>query len=131
MWIHLCVFVLSRRPPGSTRTDTLSYTTLVRSVWPANTSSASRPSIGAASAVCSERGLRSHGNRRALTVRDAQCASSASRSEEHTAELQSLMRIAYAVFCLKQKPHQTPCQHLYSEITDRNTLQYKHGRTTT
>src|SRR3546814_6091208 len=30
------------------------------------------------------------------------------RSEEHTSELQSLMRISYAVFCLKKKPHHTP-----------------------
>src|SRR3546814_8983990 len=32
------------------------------------------------------------------------------RSEEHTSELQSLMRISYAVFCLKQKNEQTPAQ---------------------
>src|SRR3546814_1142045 len=31
------------------------------------------------------------------------------RSEEHTSELQSLMRISYAVFCLKKKKHHTPC----------------------
>src|SRR3546814_1236708 len=35
-------------------------------------------------------------------------ARAASRSEEHTSELQSLMRISYAVFCLKQKKHKTP-----------------------
>src|SRR3546814_1700950 len=35
------------------------------------------------------------------------------RSEEHTSELQSLMRISYAVFCLKKKKHPTYKQHLY------------------
>src|SRR3546814_7165820 len=39
------------------------------------------------------------------------------RSEEHTSELQSLMRISYAVFCLKKKKKQTQIQHTYkSEI---------------
>src|SRR3546814_4898954 len=81
----LCFFLMIRRPPRSTRTDTLfPYTTLFRStamllrqcglclapswpwlalVWPAEPQ----------------------------------------RSEEHTSELQSLMRISYAVFCLKKK----------------------------
>src|SRR3546814_7826853 len=75
-----------RRPPRSTRTDTLfPYTTLFRSP-PATTASptASRVSASGRSA--------------------RQCQNSAaSRSEEHTSELQSLMRISYAVFCLKKK----------------------------
>src|SRR3546814_4785123 len=71
-----------RRPPRSTRTDTLfPYTTLFRS------------------------------DRRAPAVAPASCARCATfrgcgrarRSEEHTSELQSLMRISYAVFCLKKK----------------------------
>src|SRR3546814_5130596 len=37
------------------------------------------------------------------------------RSEEHTSELQSLMRISYAVFCLKKKTHQT---NILSDVTD-------------
>src|SRR3546814_9995341 len=75
-----------RRPPRSTRTDTLfPYTTLFRSTryppW----------------CVC-------------VCARDARvsCIQRAcvTRSEEHTSELQSLMRISYAVFCLKKKkPH--------------------------
>src|SRR3546814_5815692 len=44
----------------------------------------------------------------------------ASRSEEHTSELQSLMRISYAVFCLKKKTHHTPhntlTQHKLPEL---------------
>src|SRR3546814_16999684 len=72
-------FLMIRRPPRSTRTDTLfPYTTLFRSLpGPVR---ASRASGGP-------------GPRR----------SSCGRSEEHTSELQSLMRISYAVFCLKKK----------------------------
>src|SRR3546814_3984554 len=42
---------------------------------------------------------------------------SASRSEEHTSELQSLMRISYAVFCLKKKTKQT---HIHTTITSNH-----------
>src|SRR3546814_10096392 len=80
-----------RRPPRSTRTDTLfPYTTLFRS--PSGTShSRRRPSTWSM--------------RRPPTCRsDARSISmNAARSEEHTSELQSLMRISYAVFCLKKK----------------------------
>src|SRR3546814_17098286 len=75
-------FLMIRRPPRSTRTDTLfPYTTLFRSLlaalaWPA------------------------------AHARDA-APQPAPRSEEHTSELQSLMRISYAVFCLKKKKKMT------------------------
>src|SRR3546814_5242441 len=77
-----------RRPPRSTRTDTLfPYTTLFRS------SLAFPPAI-----PC---GLRSNSMRMAQSPI---CGLTACRrSEEHTSELQSLMRISYAVFCLKKK----------------------------
>src|SRR3546814_10371464 len=42
-----------------------------------------------------------------LSIRARACRQSVRRSEEHTSELQSLMRISYAVFCLKQKTHNT------------------------
>src|SRR3546814_1287390 len=72
-----------RRPPRSTRTDTLfPYTTLFRSAAPAIAST------GAAG--------HSHARRPANHI-------GRTRSEEHTSELQSLMRISYAVFCLKKK----------------------------
>src|SRR3546814_14679737 len=75
-------FVMIRRPPRSTRTDTLfPYTTLFRS--PA------APAPG-------PRG------RSPLRQGGHHCRN-ARRSEEHTSELQSLMRISYAVFCLKKK----------------------------
>src|SRR3546814_5764464 len=40
------------------------------------------------------------------------------RSEEHTSELQSLMRISYAVFCLKKKKHQTIRASAYTRVTN-------------
>src|SRR3546814_5120861 len=87
-----------RRPPRSTRTDTLfPYTTLFRSLIllpPAPIRKNSKPPSNAP------------------TPSARRCAASSSpppaqprrnRSEEHTSELQSLMRISYAVFCLKKK----------------------------
>src|SRR3546814_9981304 len=69
-----------RRPPRSTRTDTLfPYTTLFRSRSPSRCG------------VCGRAGS------------DPRPGPTMSRSEEHTSELQSLMRISYAVFCLKKK----------------------------
>src|SRR3546814_6196324 len=47
-----------------------------------------------------------------------------SRSEEHTSELQSLMRISYAVFCLKKKTHEIPHQHA-AQHNDKHT-KHKH-----
>src|SRR3546814_5040258 len=85
-----------RRPPGSTRTDTLfPSTTLFRS-WSLDRclgfSSSPRTSVSfgifldrSNAAPCHAADMRSR------------------RSEEHTSELQSLMRISYAVFCLKKK----------------------------
>src|SRR3546814_10583693 len=78
-----------RRPPGSTRSDTLCpYTTLFRSVvaWEGRF----RVDL-VADALAKRQDLRVADRLRI------------ERSEEHTSELQSLMRISYAVFCLKQK----------------------------
>src|SRR3546814_1777179 len=86
------IFLMIRRPPRSTRTDTLfPYTTLFRSVhgwrpgsrvicWPASSSV-----------------------EQARTRRPSPRRTQQSRSEEQTSELQSLMRISYAVFCLTKK----------------------------
>src|SRR3546814_15299234 len=93
--MSVCVFflLLTRRPPRSTRPYTLfPYTTLSRS----RRGSRRRP----------------HGGRQRLPRGDRRGAPQArgddrgggnGRSEEHTSELQSLMRISYAVFCLKKK----------------------------
>src|SRR3546814_3346486 len=80
-----------RRPPRSTRTDTLfPYTTLFRS------RPGARSRQSAQGAVSYDRDRRRRGGRGGDD-------DGAPRSEEHTSELQSLMRISYAVFCLKKK----------------------------
>src|SRR3546814_19355223 len=88
LWdVHACVcfywffFLMIRRPPRSTRTDTLfPYTTLFRSSLNSTISGIDCTPISPGTPVFSMM-----------------------RSEEHTSELQSLMRISYAVFCLKKK----------------------------
>src|SRR3546814_1625921 len=87
-----------RRPPRSTRTDTLfPYTTLFRSS--ARYGLHRRPQTP--SSPCRSRSRQ--GCRPASPHRPASPAIWRARSEEHTSELQSLMRISYAVFCLKKK----------------------------
>src|SRR3546814_5203615 len=84
-------FLMIRRPPRSTRTDTLfPYTTLFRSTRQRWTKP--RPSQ-----------LPSPRPNRSAEPRVRSAAGMTTRSEEHTSELQSLMRISYAVFCLKKK----------------------------
>src|SRR3546814_1817146 len=96
-----------RRPPRSTRTDTLfPYTTLFRS-RDATAACGSAAGISAAggSALAiggsASTGVTAAG--RTLVGGRASGRILGSRSEEHTSELQSLMRISYAVFCLKKK----------------------------
>src|SRR3546814_16843791 len=96
IFIVLFFFLMIRRPPRSTRTDTLfPYTTLFRSLAGSgcNTGRASqaRPIPQAMIATA------------AASSVEALPRLSGERSEEHTSELQSLMRISYAVFCLKKK----------------------------
>src|SRR3546814_2622520 len=97
-----------RRPPRSTRTDTLfPYTTLFRSPRtlrrdhhaPRPLPRLPHPAIRSADAE-----PRRAADRRPFA--DAHPAAFRLRSEEHTSELQSLMRISYAVFCLKKKTTQ-------------------------
>src|SRR3546814_3550186 len=90
-----------RRPPRSTRTDTLfPYTTLFRSVQ--------RDGRGAGHPGCGRARRQSRRQPAPLPRRgdDGGKRGLFHRSEEHTSELQSLMRISYAVFCLeKQTEH--------------------------
>src|SRR3546814_9160593 len=95
----VCVFFLMiRRPPRSTRTDTLfPYTTLVRSfelVIHRRYNPAGDTQFNIVPGLL--------GVVLTLTML-VFTALSVTRSEEHTSELQSLMRISYAVFCLKKK----------------------------
>src|SRR3546814_2045616 len=104
---------MHRRTPKSTRTDTLfHYTTLVRTCLRAR----AHPALLARSMVEMD-GSRIRASRRAVTtpiaiviplsvahaVFAAASIMKGMRSEEHTSELQSLMSISYAVFCLKKK----------------------------
>src|SRR3546814_5574661 len=89
-----------RRPPRSTRTDTLfPYTTLFRSRGDAGLSRRAQDSRRLVLA----RRLQGREPRGAAPQRGGAAGALAHRSEEHTSELQSLMRISYAVFCLKKK----------------------------
>src|SRR3546814_8966032 len=119
---------MCRRPPRSTRTDTLfPYTTLFRSAYrllplcprgglslcdlPADpgaiagaAAAPGRHGAGqGASAAAVARLLRLQRGRGAAGEDREPAAPARGRSEEHTSELQSLMRISYAVFCLKKK----------------------------
>src|SRR3546814_2095555 len=115
-----------RRPPRSTRTDTLfPYTTLFRSVVDQHIDMAAEPvqrlrpkrfgrarmgEVGGDAAFLAAAGMAHdivRGKRRRDGFADAPAGAGDEdvelRSEEHTSELQSLMRISYAVFCLKKK----------------------------
>src|SRR3546814_12317042 len=97
-YVVIFFFLMIRRPPRSTRTDTLfPYTTLFRSVR------GDAANLRAASPVRRAALLRDGAARCGYPNPRAASAVPAIRSEEHTSELQSLMRISYAVFCLKKK----------------------------
>src|SRR3546814_4312189 len=125
-----------RRPPRSTRTDTLfPYTTLFRSQGlagpvdpqlraprqgrrgrrrPCGTPRSLSLDVGGAAAE-SGLGFRPHRGGKAAPGRIPRRGARSLRSEEHTSELQSLMRISYAVFCLKKK-HQLPTITILPDI---------------
>src|SRR3546814_1600403 len=125
-WCSVCscsvsvFFLMIRRPPRSTRTDTLfPYTTLFRSDhlldrrgrWrdiPGHQEC--RPATDEQDQQNQEHGCETHG-----------------RSEEHTSELQSLMRISYAVFCLKKKKRNAPIPSTsqYYDDTQNDTISNK------
>src|SRR3546814_6803305 len=120
-----------RRPPRSTRTDTLfPYTSLFRSQLAMMSNDAY-----AADNLQTEQALQDAGwnrlepNADGNALVDAQgreipidpallSTSNGFRSEEHTSELQSLMRISYAVFCLKKKKNQN---NTYKKLKEQST----------
>src|SRR3546814_7077176 len=105
MLLYVFFFLMIRRPPRSTRTDTLfPYTTLFRS--PRRRRQDRLQGLGKGHALF-RRLYADRGDGRArprnLALRPDE---GRRRSEEHTSELQSLMRNSYAVFCLKKKKTQ-------------------------
>src|SRR3546814_9823700 len=93
-----------RRPPRSTRTDTLfPYTTLFRS----SRRLRSDRGGGVFHFQRAHRGLTGFYSDMETRAGDPGAFARFDRSEEHTSELQSLMRISYAVFCLKKKKRTT------------------------
>src|SRR3546814_1515114 len=93
-----------RRPPRSTRTDTLfPYTTLFRSHQPSDIDDAQQKYQKQRQYHRELGGSRSRGGTSEAGQQPHHMPITALRSEEHTSELQSLMRISYAVFCLKKK----------------------------
>src|SRR3546814_14473668 len=90
----VCYFLMIRRPPRSTRTDTLfPYTTLFRSLGFGPARGAEMLSLMLGCGIIS----------RLASGWILDRIGGLSRSEEHTSELQSLMRNSYAVFCLNKK----------------------------
>src|SRR3546814_1424278 len=119
-WCMIIFFLMIRRPPRSTRTDTLfPYTTLFRSLVHA------RRGVSVRTVPFAELVASIDASTDVVVTSAVQMATGEliDRSEEHTSELQSLMRISYAVFCLKKKKIDTivVC-NIYSTIT--STLQY-------
>src|SRR3546814_7167457 len=106
----LFVFLMILRPPRATRTYTLfPYTTLFRST----SVSTHRPTFRRSQTLSRQSLVRAafDGSRKSINTSPPldSCTMMVTegRSEEHTSELQSLMRISYAVFCLKKKTKQT------------------------
>src|SRR3546814_20769623 len=109
--VSLCFFLMIRRPPRSTRTDTLfPYTTLFRSYLRTLAPTLARSLSMKLNEGCLDRVIARQASclledRESLVLADMHSSSIAeTRSEEHTSELQSLMRISYAVLCLKKTP---------------------------
>src|SRR3546814_6317445 len=105
MVVDFVCFLMIRRTPRDTRTDTLlPYTTLLRSMEgcrAAKPRSVGRP-LGQTCRRIDRAGTPRCWDAHSLKPSRSNTSLHTFRSEEHTSELQSLMRISYAVFCLKQ-----------------------------
>src|SRR3546814_8208083 len=118
-------FLMIRRPPRSTRTDTLfPYTTLFRSTELAH---AMLLTLRGVPVLYSgdEQGFTGDGGDQ--DAREDMFPSKV-RSEEHTSELQSLMRISYAVFCLKKKNTTILPRHKSHIIQEVHQIQTNHNQ---
>src|SRR3546814_7933630 len=112
MIFHVFFFLMIRRPPSSTRTDTLFPYTNALPICPiaAVISDPRLPDNPIVECNAAFSALTGYGpeeilgrNCRFLAGQGTEPELTETRSEEHTSELQSLMRISYAVFCLKKK----------------------------
>src|SRR3546814_6539603 len=113
-------FLIIRRPPRSTRTDTLfPYTTLFRSPMRATDRPRSAPYARTGPSMLAQWVATRYSPHPLMSRRtfNGGTRSTLTRSEEHTSELQSLMRISYAVFCLKKK------NKTYNKAEDQTTRQ--------
>src|SRR3546814_1389959 len=116
-------FLMIRRPPRSTRTDTLfPYTTLFRSRIRDDHGPNALAGFGSAKGSNEEAYLFQKLVRLGFGTNNVDHCTRLCRSEEHTSELQSLMRISYAVFCLKKKKTiiQEYETHTHSRILDHH-----------
>src|SRR3546814_2128479 len=115
-------FLMIRRPPRSTRTDTL-FPTRRSSDLPERSAATFRDIDGRRHAVPGDWAVPHADGTITLLGRGSGCINTGGekvRSEEHTSELQSLMRISYAVFCLKKKKN-TNYTEQRDVITTSNT----------
>src|SRR3546814_15530773 len=109
-FVRLFFFLMIRRPPRSTRTDTLfPYTTLFRSPATGDPRRFRRESRTQGTSCRCPCDWSNRSSVASLSTWRRGPARAPWRSEEHTSELQSLMRISYAVFCLKKKITQQTC----------------------
>src|SRR3546814_4067666 len=124
--VYLVFFFRIRRPPGSTRTDTLfPYTTLCRSDRRRYRRHEAHGPRSAARRRAHPGGNRARPSRSRLSPQDAEGAGQGRpRSEEHTSELQSLMRSSYAVFCLKKKKKER--KNIQNRHQERQTANVPH-----
>src|SRR3546814_2214052 len=120
MCVLCSFFLMIRLPPRSPRTDTLfPYTTLFRSFRRHRRQGDRSGELqGHHAGPVPRRLRRRRGGAKqlkfVLSTTDSNKSSCFRRSEEHTSELQSLMRISYAVFCLKKKNTITSYYHQFS-----------------
>src|SRR3546814_4796120 len=126
LYLAMFFFLMIRRPPRSTRTYTLfPYTTLFRSNGKRRAGKrllavGTDCSVGKMYAtLCLERAMHARDRPTTWSRRSRRWW----RSEEHTSELQSLMRISYAVFCLKKKKRRTNKKNTQREVS-RTTKYY-------
>src|SRR3546814_5765823 len=120
-----------RRPPRSTRTDTLfPYTTLFRSTY-----GRLKEFLLGKSATGGPKGIKGETKLTEALLAELTKAQwwqlhLKNRSEEHTSELQSLMRISYAVFCLKKKTkiNETNQKKQHTNTTSRQYIHRQYNR---